>query len=151
MLHEHEWRQPVVVAEDDPGIAELICLRLETAGFRCVRAADGGEALDRIFEVKPVFVVLDLGMPRIDGFTVLEVMRKHPLVRHTPVLVLTARHGVEDVRRAIALGANDYLAKPFEPKALYARVTRLLSSESPGRAQPTSSPTAPPPPDTIDL
>jgi DNA-binding response OmpR family regulator len=129
---ENRWFAPVLVAEDDPLMAELISLRLEADGRRCFLARDGREALELLPKVQPSVLVLDLEMPRLDGFGVLGHMQSDRRLHDIPVLVLTARHSGSDVRRALALGADDYLAKPFEAQALAKRVDRLLV---PGRVK----------------
>ena len=129
-------RPKIVVAEDDEAILDLIHIRLEIAGFAVSYARDGPAALELIKQVQPAGVVLDLNMPRLDGFGVLTALRAQPLRRPPPVLVLTARHAAEDVKRCLMLGAKDYLAKPFDEKTLIARVGRLVRSAA---ARPTPS------------
>lgn len=119
-------RPKIVVAEDDAGVRDLIRTRLAAAGFAVEVAHNGVEAVGRISRTRPDAVVLDINMPDLDGFGVLEAMRRRVFTRSIPVLVLTARHAGEDVRRAIQLGAKDYLTKPFNEAQLMARVTRLL-------------------------
>ena len=82
--------------------------------------------MDRIADVRPKLVVLDLGLPIIDGFQVLERLRAQPLWRNLPIFVLTARHSEEDVKRAIRLGATGYMAKPFDAMALISRIDKRL-------------------------
>ena len=106
-------RPRIVVAEDDAGVRDLIRTRLDTAGYEVHVAHDGVEAVGRINAVRPDAVVLDINMPNMNGFEVLEAMRGRVFTRAIPVLVLTARHAGDDVRRAISLGAKDYLTKPF--------------------------------------
>ena len=119
-------RPRLVVAEDDEAILDLIRTRLEIAGFAVFYARNGHAALEVIRAVQPAGVVLDLNMPGLDGFGVLAAMRAQRLRQPPPVLVLTARHAAEDVKRCLMLGAKDYLAKPFDDKTLIARVGRLV-------------------------
>jgi DNA-binding response OmpR family regulator len=117
----------ILVVEDDAGIRDLIRTRLNAAGYDTHIAKDGVEAMNRIGELRPNGVVLDINMPNMDGFSVLQAMRDSPSRRPcAPVLVLTARHDAADVRRAVSLGAKDYLTKPFSDSQLLARVARLL-------------------------
>jgi DNA-binding response OmpR family regulator len=116
----------ILVAEDDMGVRDLIRTRLNAAGYDTHTAVNGIEALLRIGELKPDGLVLDINMPEMDGFGVLEVLRDAPSKIRLPVLVLTARHAADDVRRAVGLGAKDYLTKPFNEAQLLARVARLL-------------------------
>lgn len=122
MSHRHK----IVIAEDDPGIFELLTVRLELAGYHTIGARDGYQAIDRIRHSQPSIVVLDIGMPYLDGFGVLEFLQQHATERYIPTLVLTARHSETDVQRAIGLGAADFLAKPFDDRQLLIRVARLV-------------------------
>jgi CheY-like chemotaxis protein len=118
----------VVVAEDDPITATLVRHRLEKSGFRVLHREDGAEALQVIFDQLPALVILDIRMPRMDGFEVLARMRRDPRTERTPALILTSLGRDADLRRAFELGADDYLTKPFSPAELLARVLRLARS-----------------------
>ena len=120
-----------MVVEDDPAIGELLTLRLETAGYQVTWVRDGAAAMDRIADVLPKLVVLDLGLPILDGFQVLAKLRAQPLWRSLPIFVLTARHSEEDVKRAIRLGATGYMAKPFDAKVLISRIDKRLATKPP--------------------
>jgi DNA-binding response OmpR family regulator len=124
-----ELKPLVVVAEDDEAIRSLITIQLDAAGFRTEGVCDGVEALEKIRNAMPAGVVLDIGMPKMDGFGVLEAMQVAGLTVFIPTLVLTARHAEGDVRRAIELGATDFLAKPFDGKMLQSRVRRMLDMD----------------------
>jgi DNA-binding response OmpR family regulator len=124
----------VLVVDDEPLVLELIVTRLEIAGFETRPARDGVQALERLTDFRPEAVVLDLNMPRLDGFGVLNHMRAQGLSDKAPTLVLTARNAAEDVAKAIKLGAKDYLSKPFRDEQLIARVGRLFNrARPPGR------------------
>ncbi len=123
---ERTWATPILIVEDDPLIGEVLMLRLESVGYRATWVKDGAEALNRIGQVKPQLVVLDLGLPVVDGFQVLTTLRRNPLYRDLPVIVLTARHSADDVKKAVTLGASDYLGKPFDAEVLQRRIERLL-------------------------
>lgn len=114
----------VLITDDDAGIRDLLRDQLEAAGFETKVARDGHEALDRIASFRPDAMVLDLSMPGLDGFGVLQSLQDQAI--RLPVLVLTARHDASDVRKAVSLGARDYLAKPFTEAQLKARIARLL-------------------------
>jgi two-component system OmpR family response regulator len=127
----------LLVVDDDELVLELITTRLELAGYDTYAARDGIQALQRAHQVRPQAMVLDLNMPRADGFEVLEAMARSPRTSEIPILVLTVRNRPEDVRTAIRLGAKDYLTKPFEDQQLLRRVARLTRkprSKAPGRA-----------------
>lgn len=119
----------VLVVDDDPFLQELVMTRLVIAGYAVQSARDGLEAVARLGDFRPHAMVLDLNMPVMDGFAVLEHMRMHKITS-TLTLVLTARNAAEDVSRAIRLGARDYLAKPFRDEALTQRVGRLFARAS---------------------
>jgi DNA-binding response OmpR family regulator len=115
----------ILVVDDDKAILELVSTRLTLAGYNVFSARNGHEALTRLSSLRPAAMVLDLNMPTLDGFGVLQRMGKEWTAR-TPTLVLTARNGTADVQRAIKLGARDYLAKPFKDSDLLMRVARLF-------------------------
>jgi len=113
----------VLVADDDRDLLDLIGFALSQAGFLVVKAADGPSAV-RLFEgEQPDLVVLDINMPGASGFAVCESIRARSAV---PVMMLTARSEEEDLVRALELGADDYLTKPFSPRTLLARIRALL-------------------------
>jgi len=118
----------LLVVEDDPSIRDLIALTLQAEGFQVRTATDGRAALAAIDEAPPNAILLDVNMPRMDGFAFLEAVRSHPTGSAIPVLMLTARGEAGDVRRALSLGARDYVGKPFEPRQLLRRVRRLLAA-----------------------
>ncbi len=118
-------RKRIVVVDDDRAILDLVSTRLTLAGYDVFSARDGHEAVARISGVRPDAMVLDLNMPGLDGFGVLQRLGRAGTAR-LPILVLTARHDAADVQRAIGLGARDYLAKPFKDAQLLMRVARLV-------------------------
>jgi DNA-binding response OmpR family regulator len=113
----------VLVADDDADLRELIGFGLAQAGYLAVKAADGPQALERFAAESPDLVVLDINMPGMSGFQVCEAIRGRSRV---PVLMLTVRGEEEDLVRALDLGADDYLTKPFSPRTLLARIRALL-------------------------
>jgi DNA-binding response OmpR family regulator len=118
-------RSRILVAEDDSGIRQIIRTRLEGAGYSVETARNGIEALQLLASFRPEGLVLDINMPELDGFGVLERLQRTPQMR-PPTLVLTARHAADDVKRAVQLGAKDYLTKPFSEAQLLGRVGRLM-------------------------
>jgi two-component system OmpR family response regulator len=121
----------ILVAEDDAGIREVIITRLVQAGFDARGARTGLEVLSSIRAQRPQAMILDINMPELDGFGVLEALAKTQIGR-IPTLVLSARHAADDVKRAVRLGAMDYLTKPFNHDQLLGRVGRLLRIAQPG-------------------
>jgi DNA-binding response OmpR family regulator len=118
----------ILLAEDDDLVAALIVDRLKRDGFTIVRCSDGEAALAEARANPPDLVVLDVKMPKMDGFEVLGHLRESPAHSDMPVVMLTAMGGERDVVRGFDLGANDYILKPFSPTELAARVQRLLPS-----------------------
>lgn len=116
----------VVVADDDDTTSTLIATILANSGMECHVARDGGQALEIVKRLGPDAAVLDVNMPRLDGFAVLAALRNEAGTRHIPVLILSARQQEADVVRGFALGADDYVVKPFNPLELAARVKRLV-------------------------
>ena len=117
----------ILIADDEPLLTELLEFRLGTRGYATRIAHDGREALAQLDEAKPQAVVLDAMMPVHDGYEVLRRMRASAEHARTPVIMLTARRGEADVLRALELGANDFLVKPFLPEELLVRLGRLLA------------------------
>jgi DNA-binding response OmpR family regulator len=113
----------VLVADDDADLRELIAFGLAQAGYLVIKAADGPAALERFAAESPDLVVLDINMPGMSGFQVCDAIRRGSRV---PVLMLTVRGEEEDLVRALDLGADDYLTKPFSPRTLLARIRALL-------------------------
>ncbi|MBV9354097.1 MAG: response regulator transcription factor [Chloroflexi bacterium] len=116
-------RPRVLVADDDPLVQRLVRTHLDRAGFRALLAADGEEAVDVTATEQPDLVVLDLMLPKLDGFEVCRRIREFSLV---PVIMLTARGEQVDKLRGFEAGADDYLTKPFAPPELLARVRAVL-------------------------
>ena len=117
----------ILVVEDDDNIAELLCFLLEREAEEIVRAADGMKAQE-IIETSPPpnLVLLDVMLPYVDGFQLLEQIRRKEAWRDVPVLMLTSKSLEKDIVRALDAGANDYIVKPFQPAELLARVKRYL-------------------------
>ena len=113
----------ILVADDEKHIAQLVKLYLTNEGYRVETAADGQEALEKARRFRPDLVVLDLMMPRMDGWEVCRRLRKESNV---PVIMLTARTDDVDKIVGLELGADDYVTKPFNPRELVARVKAVL-------------------------
>lgn len=125
----------VLVVDDDPLLVRLVRTHLERAGYRVLAAADGEKALDVAANELPDLVVLDLMLPKLDGYEVCRRIREFSMV---PVVMLTARGEPVDRLRGFEMGADDYLSKPFVPGELLARVRAVLR-----RSQQGNSPTTP--------
>ena len=113
----------ILVADDEESIVQLAKLYLSTEGYRVHTARDGQDALDSARRIKPDLIVLDLMMPRLDGWEVCRRLRKDT---STPIIMLTARADDVDKIVGLELGADDYVTKPFNPRELVARVKAVL-------------------------
>lgn len=113
----------ILVVDDDPHIQEVICFALTKAGMTPVTAKDGAEALSRFEETGADLVILDIGMPEIDGLEVCRRIRKRS---DTPILFLSARGDEIDRVIGLEIGGDDYVVKPFSPRELVARVSAIL-------------------------
>ncbi|MGB9660435.1 MAG: response regulator [Moorellaceae bacterium] len=124
----------ILVVDDEPAILELVTYNLEQAGFTAITAADGETALKLVEKEKPDLVILDVMLPKIDGFEICRTLRARG---NTPILMLTARREEVDRVLGLELGADDYLTKPFSPRELVARVRAILRrvSESSNRQE----------------
>jgi DNA-binding response OmpR family regulator len=117
-----------VLAEDDEDIRQLLSFKLNRGGFEVEGFEDGQACLEHLHEREgiPEVVVLDVMMPRMDGFQVLEQIREDDMLAGVPVLMLTARSREEDVVEGFERGATDYVTKPFSPSEVVARIERLI-------------------------
>jgi two-component system, OmpR family, KDP operon response regulator KdpE len=122
-MHALSTQPLVLVADDEPRITKLVSLALGEEGFRVVTANSGEEALTKAEEVRPDIVLLDIVMPDLDG---IEVMRQLRERRPVAVILLTAKGSTSDKAKGLDLGADDYIAKPFHPDELAARVRAVL-------------------------
>ncbi len=112
-----------LVVDDDRVLADVVAFTLRREGFEIVMAYDGETALQRWSNEKPDLVVLDVNLPKLDGFTVCRRIREQS---DTPIILLTVRGEEDDVVRGLELGADDYIAKPFSPRQLVARTQAVM-------------------------
>ena len=115
----------VLVVDDDAVIRQLICVNLELEGYDVHTAEDGQDALDKVRDVDPAVITLDIMMPRLDGWETAERLRNDPETSHIKVILLSARAQEADVRRGKGIGVDMYLTKPFDPDELVEAVRRL--------------------------
>jgi len=118
--------QRVLIVDDEPSIVISLEFLLKRAGYDVAVARDGEAGLAAIRDSRPDLVVLDVMMPKLDGFGVLEAVRADPAVQATPILLLTAKGREADRKKGLGLGADAYLAKPFSTHELVAKVQDLL-------------------------
>jgi DNA-binding response OmpR family regulator len=122
----NDVRPLVLVADDDPDILALVRFRLERDGYEVLSAPDGETALDLALARTPDLAVLDVMMPRLDGYEVTRRLREHGPTTGIPIILLTARVQEPDLERGFEAGADDYVTKPFSPQALGERIQAAL-------------------------
>ena len=122
----------VLIVEDDAAIGQVLQRSLQLEGYEVALAPDGVSALEQAYDFEPDAVILDLGLPRLDGIDVAKRIRKDSEI---PILMLTAREGIESRVEGLDAGADDYLVKPFERQELLARVRAMLRRTPPRGAE----------------
>ena len=116
----------IMIVDDEVNIRTALKYRLKKEGYSVLLAVDGLEALDKVALERPDLIILDLMLPRMDGYEVLKRLKGDPRTADIPVIVLTARGEKEDRARSLELGAASFMAKPFSPRQLVAEVKRAL-------------------------
>jgi len=116
----------VLVIEDEVHILELLKYNLEAAGYKVITSENGKEGLDKAFEGKPDLVILDLMLPDVDGLEICKILKKNDETKNIPIIMLTAKSEEFDKVLGLEIGADDYLAKPFSPRELLARIRAVL-------------------------
>ncbi|MBU0552790.1 response regulator [Myxococcota bacterium] len=122
-------QKTVLIVEDSAHLRRLVSYNLQRAGLRVLSAEDGRAAVAHLQQTIPDLILLDLRMPKMDGFELLTLMRRYPKAARIPVIVFTALSEDVDVDRALALGVIDYIIKPLDPAILLSRVESALSDE----------------------
>ncbi|MEL6265182.1 MAG: response regulator [Pseudomonadota bacterium] len=120
----------VLLVDDEPNIALSLEYRLKREGYDVRVAGDGEEALERIAERRPDLVLLDVMMPRRDGYDVCQTLRRDPAMSEVKIVILTAKGGAIEGEKALALGADAFFPKPFGLGELLARVRQLLGEDT---------------------
>ena len=116
----------ILVVEDESAIVDIVCRALRRHGYETESAGDGDAALDKAATLRPDLVILDLMLPKMDGWEVCRRLRAMPETASTPVIMLTARRDERDIIEGLEIGADDYIKKPFSLAELVARVRALL-------------------------
>lgn len=118
----------ILVTEDSPTILEIIKNTLEDAGFSVITAIDGMEALDKIRKEKPDLIILDLMLPKIDGFKICMMVKRDSNFKKIPIIILTARASDSDKKIGQEVSADAYITKPFEPQVLLSKIKEHLKN-----------------------
>ena len=119
----------ILVVDDEFTIRELVAMTLEP-DYDVIKAKNGKQGLEMINE-KPDLVILDVMMPKMDGYEVCEKLKTNPETRNIPIIMLTAKHAMEDLKKAIQVDVDEYITKPFEPELLKKRVDGFFRSDGP--------------------
>lgn len=119
-------KKRILVVDDEPELVEMIKLRLEANDYDVITAYDGEQALDIVKE-KPDLILLDIIMPKIDGYEVAARLKQSDRTSSIPIIMLTAKGQVEDVEKSYAVGAIDYIVKPFDPRLLLEKIRKSLN------------------------
>jgi CheY-like chemotaxis protein len=123
---EEPTRAKILIVDDEPDCLSTIKYRLSHSGYKVVTAADGQEGLERAQQESPDLILLDINMPVMDGREVLKCLRKHPALKNTPVIMVTACCEMQDIAIASSYGISDYIAKPFDFTDLVEKIQNAL-------------------------
>ena len=117
----------ILVADDKREVVELVTATLGGEDYQIICALDGREAIEKIGKEKPDLVLLDIVMPKMDGLEVLSQLKKDPVLKEIPIIMLTAKGQKSDQEKGKELGATGYIIKPFSPSALLKRIEEILA------------------------
>jgi len=120
----------ILIVDDEPSIVVPIQFLMEQQGYNVLVAENGEDALDAIYKYKPDLILLDIMLPRIDGYEVCEIVRLNPDYRGIKIIFLTAKGREVEIAKGLALGANAYITKPFSNTELVAKVKELLDDSN---------------------
>ncbi|RJR26231.1 MAG: response regulator [Candidatus Latescibacterota bacterium] len=117
----------ILVVDDEVNITQILQFSIGAEGFEVLTAQNGEEAIEKARREQPDLIILDIMMPKIDGYEACRILKANPLTRNIPVVLLTAKGREIDKRLGFEVGATDYIVKPFSPNKLIERIHRLLS------------------------
>ncbi len=118
----------ILLVDDEPDLVQLVSVRLQVAGYHVITASDGQQALDAVKQTRPDLIILDLMLPKVDGYKVCRLLKFDDRYKKIPILVFTARAQDGDIRMATECGADAYLTKPFEAQTLLSKLRDLMSA-----------------------
>ena len=119
----------ILIVDDEPDCISIIQCRLEWSQYQVITASNGQQVLQKAIDEKPDIVLLDTNMPVMNGHEMLERMRKHPLLKDTPVIMVTALCEMHDITAASALGIVDYVTKPVDFTSLLEKISNILENK----------------------
>jgi len=128
----------ILVVDDEIYIVHILDFSLGMEGYEVLTALDGEQALERVMSDKPDLIVLDIMMPKLDGYEVCRAVKANPETRNTPVILLSAKGRNVDQKMGFDVGADDYITKPFSPRKLVERINAILGQTVTERSTPSS-------------
>lgn len=123
----------ILVVEDETDIRDLITLTLQFNGFQIVQAVDGEEAIEKASEIEPDLILMDIRMPRMTGYQACQILKNQTSTKDIPIVFLSAKGQDAEINTGLALGAADYLLKPFDPGSLPRRLREILDQHGKSR------------------
>ncbi len=127
-------RPTILVVDDDPDYLSLVTARLTSRGYAVVSAADGRAGLELAQQQPPDLIILDLLLPRLNGYEVCTLLKQDTRYRQIPIIIFSGKTGRKDRDTALACGADAYVAKPYTPEELFKEIGRLLAADAGGNA-----------------
>ena len=121
-------RKRILIVDDEEDLRKMLKFRLEAVGYDVAEAGDGQDGLDKARSSKPDLIILDLMLPKIDGFKVCRMLKFDEKYRHIPIVMFTARAQKQDEALGKEMGAEAYITKPFEPEVLLGKIKELLGT-----------------------
>ena len=128
----------ILVVDDEIYIVHILDFSLGMEGYEVITALDGEQALEKLKTEKPDLIVLDIMMPKLDGYEVCKAIKSSPETRHIPVILLSAKGRNVDQKLGFDVGADDYITKPFSPRKLVERINQLLGQTVTERPTPSA-------------
>jgi len=125
-----EGVKTILVVDDEPDVAQLLSLILKTDGYNVLVAVDGQEALEKARKEAPDLILLDVMLPKLDGYRVARMLKFDENYKHIPIIMLTAKIQEKDKKTGMEMGADDYLTKPFEIPILQQKVREILARKA---------------------
>ena len=119
-------KKRILIVEDEQDMMEMLGVRLRASGFDIVSAVDGEDALEKAGKEDIDLILLDIMLPKVDGYEVCRILRRKEYYKNIPILMLTAKAHEKEERQGYECGANAYFSKPFEPEALMNKINELL-------------------------
>lgn len=118
----------ILVADDEPDIRQLIAFTLQLGGHEITQAANGSEAVELTQQTQPDLIIMDVRMPKMNGYDACQIIKKTEATQHIPIVFLSAKGQDEDVTAGITIGAVAYIVKPFSPQELMQRINDILNN-----------------------